>query len=450
MKKILVAGAALLSLAGVAVAGLGLYLAGRLNGPELQKSLLEQARATLGTELRVREMDISLLSGVTLEGIAVPNPAPFRGDLLTADAFVLRYRLLPLLAGRVEVERLALEKPALALAMDARGAFNYETLGRPAAKGAPAAAGSAAPMAASPLRIVMKALAVENGSIVMDDHTKARLMAVEGIDFRSAFEVAGGVAQGAGQVTIGKANFADVLFVRGVRAPLSMSKDNVALSPIRGDVASGVVTGSLNVDLKAFRFTTDVVLKGARVKTLLEEARSAALVSGTLSAKARFEGSGGLATMRGEGSAEVASCRAENSRVLSLLATVLHVPELANPDFEACRVEFKQTGSRFATPVVDLTGDAVRLSGRGSLNLDTSGLDYDMTLALSPKLFAKVTRPELRAGFEEQSDGFAAIAFRLYGTTLEPKTDLLARVGKAAATGAAKQQVNKLLKKKLF
>ena len=451
MKKILLAGGALLLLAVVAVAGLGAYLVSRLNTPELEKSILDQAKATLGTDLQVQDMEISLLSGVTLEGIAVKNPGPFRGDLLTADAFVLRYRLLPLLRGRVEVERLALEKPALALAMDAQGAFNYERLGGSAAKGAPAKPGPASPMAAAPLRIVMKALAVERGSIVMSDHTKARLMAVEEINFRSAFEVASGVAQGAGEVTIGKVNVADVLFVSGVKAPLAMSKERLTLSPIRGELAGGVVSGDLKVDLKGgFRYTTGLVVKGARVKTLLEQAGSAAVVSGTLSGKAHFEGQGGLATMRGQGSADVASCRAENSRVLALLSSVLQVPELANPDFEACRVEFSQTGSRFATPVVKLTGDAVRLSGRGSVNLDTSGLDYEMTLGLAPKLLAKITRPELRAGFKEGSDGFATIDFRLYGTTLEPKTDLLSRVGKAAATGVAKDQVNKLLKTKIF
>ena len=103
-------------------------------------------------------MEISLLSGVTLEGITVANPAPFRGDLLTADAFVLRYRLLPLLAGRVQVDRLALEKPALTLAMDAQGGFNYERLGG-AAKGRPRRP-QRRPRWRAPLRIVMKALAV--------------------------------------------------------------------------------------------------------------------------------------------------------------------------------------------------------------------------------------------------------------------------------------------------
>ena len=443
MKKLLLAGGALLLVAIVALAVLGFFLSSRLNGPALEKELLARAEATLGTDVQVQDVEISLLSGVTLEGIAIANPAPFRGDLLTAEAFVLRYRLLPLLAGRVQVDRLALEKPVLTLAMDAKGGFNYEKLGGGGAPtGASATPAAAPPSAAPPLRIVLKSLAVEGGSILMNDQAKARVMAVEEIDFRSAFEVAGGLAQGTGRVSIGKANFADVLFVRAVEATLAMSKQKLELSPIRGTLAGGTLSGELRVDLAGgFRYATDLVLKGAKLKTLLEESGSAAAFSGTLSGKAHFEGKGGLATMRGQGSADVAACRAENSRVLALLAGVLQVPELANPDFETCHVEFNQTGSRFATPLVKLTGDALRLSGRGSVNLDTSGLDYEMTLGLSPKLFAKITRPEIRGGFEQGEGNFATIDFKLYGTTLEPKTDLLTRIGKAAATGVAKDQL---------
>ena len=103
-----------------------------------REELLDQAKATLGTDARACATWGSRSSpGVTLEGIAVANPAPFRGDLLTADAFVLRYRLLPLLTGRVQVDRLALEKPVLALAMDAKGGFNYEKLGGPRRRARP-------------------------------------------------------------------------------------------------------------------------------------------------------------------------------------------------------------------------------------------------------------------------------------------------------------------------
>jgi hypothetical protein len=448
MKKLLLAVAVAVLVLVLAVLGYGVHLVGRLKTPEFQRELLAQARATVGADVRVKEMDISLLSGVTLKGITIANPAPFRGDLLAAEAFVLRYRLRPLLAGRVEVERLALERPALCLAMDARGVLNYEKLGGGAA-GAPVS-GPPTGAAVVPLRIVLKRLSVEDASIVMTDHTKARLLSVEGADFRSAFEIEGGVAQGTGEATVATVSLADLLFVRGLRSPLALSKKTVRLSPIRGRVAGGEVTGDVTVHLKGFRYVANVEVNGADVKTLLAEAKSAGGVTGKLAAKATFEGSGGLPTMKGRGEGTVSGCHVEHGKTLALLAGILQVPELANPDFEECRVEFTLAGSRLSTPVLSLKGDAVRLRGRGTLNLETSGLDYQMTLGLAPRLLAKVTRPELRPAFKPGSDGFSTVEFRLYGTTVEPQTDLLSRIGKSAATEAAKGQLNKLLKRKIF
>jgi hypothetical protein len=74
-----------------------------------------------------------------------------------------------------------------------------------------------------------------------------------------------------------------------------------------------------------------------------------------------------------------------------------------------------------------------------------------MELALSEKLFAKITAKELRPAFKKREDGFSVVAFRVFGTTEDPQTDLLKRIGTAAATKAVEDQVNKLLGgKKLF
>jgi hypothetical protein len=447
MKKLLFAAGGVALLAVLGAAAYGAVLVSRLNTPEFQRTLLEQARAAVGADVRVKKMDISLLSGVTLEGIAVQNPAPFPGDFLAADAFVLRYKLRPLLAGRVEVERLSLEKPVLALAMDARGAFNYEKLG--GAGRAPATGAAGAPPSALPLKIVLSRLSVEDGSVVMTDATRARLVTVDDADFRSAFEVEGGVARGKGNATIATVNLADLLFLRDVSAPLEASKKAVKLGPIRSRLAGGEATGDVTVRLeRGFRYVASLAVKDAKVKTLLQEARSAAAVSGTLRGKAAFEGTGGLATMKGQGEGRIAECRIENAKVLALLSSVLRVPELANPDFDECRAEFTQAGSRLRTPVVSLKGEAVQLTGRGTVNLDSYALDYDMSLALSSKLLAKVTARELRTAFKDRGDGFSTVDFRVYGTTTSPQTDLLARVGKAAATEAIKGQLGKLFGKK--
>jgi hypothetical protein len=446
MRKILLAVAALVFLVVVAAVGYGRHLVGQLKTPAFRKAVLAQATAAVGADVRAKEMDISLLSGVTLTGITIANPAPFPGDFLTADAFVLRYRLRPLLAGRVEVERLALERPRLALAMDARGVFNYERLGGTASAGA-----KATPAVAVPLRVVLKRLAVDDATVVMTDHTRARLLTVEGADFRSAFEIEGGIAQGSGKATIASVDFADLLFLRRVEAPLSMSKETVKLAPIRGRVAGGTATGGVIVHLKGgFRYVANLEVKDASVKTLLAEAKSAAGVSGTLTAKGAFEGTGGLSTMKGRGQGTIAECRLEHGRTFALLAGILQVPELASPSFDECRAEFTQSGTRLATPVLRLVGRTVQLTGEGNVDLATYALDYRMNLALAPPLFAKVTRPELRPAFRRRRDGFSTIDFHLYGTTLEPQTDLVSRIAKGAATEAAKDQLNRLFKKKIF
>jgi hypothetical protein len=445
MKKVLLGGVALLVVAVLAVAGYGVYLVGKLNTAGFRKTLLDQAKATVGADVRVKEMDISLFSGVTLKGIAIANPAPFAGDFLTADAFVLRYRLRPLLAGRVEVERVALERPTLGLVMDAKGVFNYERLGPSASRPAKTPAATVA----APLRVVLKQLAVEDAWVGMIDHTKARLLAIEGADFRSAFTVEGGIAQGSGEATIATVNLADLLFLRSVRAPLALSKESVKLAPIRGKVAGGEVAGDVTVHLKGgFRYVANLEVKGAQVGALLAEAKSKGGLSGDLQAKATFEGTGGMATMKGRGEGTVTRCRVEQGRTFALLASILQVPELAAPDFEVCRAEFTQSGRYLSTPVLRLEGKAVQLRGRGTVDLDTGGLDYEMSLALAPKLLAKVTRPELRPAFKDRGDGFSAIDFHLYGTTRDPQTDLLSRVAKAAATEAIKGQLDRLFKKK--
>jgi hypothetical protein len=154
--------------------------------------------------------------------------------------------------------------------------------------------------------------------------------------------------------------------------------------------------------------------------------------------------------MKGHGQATITDCRVEHGRTLALLAAVLQVPELASPAFDECRAEFTQSGYRLSTPVLRLVGKAVQLTGKGTVNLATDGLDYQMTLALAPPLFAKVTRPELRPAFRQRGDGFSEIDFRLYGTTLDPQTDLVSRIGKAAATEAARDLLNRLFKQKIF
>jgi uncharacterized protein involved in outer membrane biogenesis len=279
-KKALIAGA-VLAVVFLLVLAYGAWALGRINTPAFQKALLYRARATVGADVRVQHMEVSLLEGVTMKGVAIGNPPGYRGDLLTADEFVLRYRLLPLLRGRFEVRRLSMEKPAITLAMDQRGVFNYEKLGRSKAPAAPAASRSAS-TGAVPLDIVLRRLSLDDARLTVLDERRAPLMKAEDADLSSSFELTGGALVGTGRATIATLALADALFVRSVSAPIETSKDVLKLAPLEARLAGGKVSGGLTVDLKGFRYALRLDVKDAEVKKLLEEARSAQAASGRL------------------------------------------------------------------------------------------------------------------------------------------------------------------------
>jgi hypothetical protein len=456
MKKLLlilgVLGAIVLAVVLVAAIW-GWHMIGKLNTPEFKATLLQRAKEATGTNVDVHSLDISLTSGVTMKGVRVDNPPPFTGPFLTADAFVLRYRLRPLLSGRFEVQQLSLDKPVVSLAMDSKGGFNYDRLGAAAPKTAtPVPATPASGGGSLPFKLVLSKLSVSHADVGMTDATKATLLKVHDANFDSSFEIEGAAARGHGDASINSISMADMLFLRDVKAKLDVTPDVVKLAPLNSKLAGGDAGGDLTLKMKnGFRYTMNLDVKNADVKTLASEAKSAGGVEGKLAAKATFEGTGGMETMKGKGKAEITSCKVSNSKVLSMLSTLLRVPELASPDFKQCLVEFQMNGNRVDTPVISFKGAITEITGHGTMNMASGALDYQLNLALSNALLGKMPAPEMRAAFKDRGDGFGATDFKVFGTTAAPQNDLAGRVGKAAATEVAKKGIQKLFGgKKLF
>jgi uncharacterized protein involved in outer membrane biogenesis len=186
MKRWLLVAAGVLVVVVALVVGLAVRLVHSLDTPKIKRSLLDQVSAAAGTRVDARQVDVALLSGITLGGVSVSNPPPYSGSLLTADAFVLRYRLWPLLAGRLELARLSLKRPVLSLVMDSRGVFNYERLGRASTPGPPS-------HGALPVDLVLSKLSIDGARVVVRDATSA-FVKIEGADLDSSFVVSGAAA----------------------------------------------------------------------------------------------------------------------------------------------------------------------------------------------------------------------------------------------------------------
>jgi hypothetical protein len=348
--------------------------------------------------------------------------------------------------GRIHVDEVRLDKPAVFLSMDSQGRFNYEGL---FARAGSAATGRAASTAV-PLAILLRRLAVTDAAIRMTDARKAPLLAVEDADFRSSFSAGPSGVEGKGKATLARVRIADVLQMTGVSSPLAVESDRLKLAPIRGRLAEGELGADVSVRLKGgFRWSARLDLEDAQVARLLEDARARPMLAGRLRANGSFEGgAAGLATTTGKWRARIVDCAAHDVRLLALLSTLLGLPELANPDFDECQADFELKGNRLETSALSMKGRLVRLGGHGQADLRSSALDYDMTLALARTLLDRVPAKELRAAFQEQPDGFGSTQFRVTGTFAEPRTDLTSRIGRAAAGELLRGGLERLFGKK--
>lgn len=448
LKVVLAAVAVVALLAGVGVLLLSRYV----QSAGFRRAVLAAAHDTLGADVTIGDLRVSLLRGATLERVTVLNPPGFAGDLLSTDALVMRYRLLPLLRRRLVMEQVSLERPVLRLARDDRGQWNYEKLGvRP---GPPAARPSPRPPAPSeaPLvagggairDLVLSKLAVSGGEIVLLRQSSAVAARIQQLTLTTSVAWDGHTLSGAGGAGIGTLSLANAVFVRQLVTPLAFSGGEIRLAPLAGKLAGGDVSGTLALRLPAgSRYAARVQVRNADVAGLLQEAGATRRVlRGNLQAQLALEGTGGLSTIAGRGHVEITSGVLVDAPILTTLALLLNLPVLRDLAFEECRIEFALAENVLETPVIRLIARDLQLTGRGSVALSSLSFDHQLTLALGKAAFDRAPRA-LRATLTERADGLRAMDFRVWG----PYDALRIDLGDRAVRGIAGELLGQGLRK---
>ncbi len=132
---------AILALIIIAVAGVMIFFP-----KDKAKNLaIEKISSALERKVTVDNVSISFWGGlgIYLEGIRIANPPGFEGpDLLSATALDIKLRLFPLLRKEIQMDRLILVKPQIALhrLTDGRSNYKFGASQAPATPGAPPSA----------------------------------------------------------------------------------------------------------------------------------------------------------------------------------------------------------------------------------------------------------------------------------------------------------------------
>src|SRR5258705_6392367 len=123
--------------AGALALGIAILSFAEFSSPQLGRALLDRASASTGVRLEADDFRLSILRGLSLGHVRAGGRYPGGSYDLTLDRIVFQHRLLPLLSGRLAVDRIRLERPH-AVMIEAEGAS-------PAAGGAAAGAAAVAP-----------------------------------------------------------------------------------------------------------------------------------------------------------------------------------------------------------------------------------------------------------------------------------------------------------------
>ncbi len=163
--------AAVLLLAFGALFAAGIFTLKKMFPPEKVKALITQnATEFLQREVRVGDVEIGILSGISVSDFAVSESHTFKsGTFLSSEKFVLKFQLLPLLRKKVVVDEITLQRPEIQVIQRADGkTFNFSDLMK-TSTAAPKAAAPEKGEEAAPLSLTVSKANITDGRVTFID-----------------------------------------------------------------------------------------------------------------------------------------------------------------------------------------------------------------------------------------------------------------------------------------
>lgn len=422
----------------IALVASGVFFITRyLHTPEFKERVLSTVQEATGSAVEVAEMDISLLRGITLEGVVIADPSGLSDEFLAADRLILHHQLLPLLSRQVQIHRLSLDRPVATMVQGEDAAWNFEQFfSTPSESGAkPVRAPEETSEGERAFDVNLSHLSISDAEISMLNSEGGVMAQVHDLNLVSSGNFLEKRLNAVGNLTAKTVNLGGSLLLRDVSAPVLISPEALKFSAVSGQLAGGDLSGDIVFSSDPeFQYVLNLQLTGADVNALLQEVKMGPEINGKLQASVRMEGRGAFSSMVGQGQVSLVGGRVSHLPAQEFIASLLQVPSLSEVNFEECVVEFTLAGNILKTPIVRLLSPLVQVTGKGSVSLEKNTLDHDMILALSKEVLSQLPAPLLRA-FNQGEDGFYTLEFRLWGPFHSPQTNIQQKIARGAAEG---------------
>jgi uncharacterized protein involved in outer membrane biogenesis len=212
MRRIIVITATVVGAIVIFIGVILFYAATNLNSiiAERRQTILDRVSASLGRPVHAADIKVALGRGgimADVTGVQVADdPAISTKPFIEASDVYTKLQLMPLLARRIEVTEVVLDKPVIRIVQARDGTFNVSTIGRnngsaptpkPEAKGGPSTLAAAAKGRSTLDTLQVRDFSINNGTVIYQAagaSTGASINAIDltvrNFDFDSAFTIA--------------------------------------------------------------------------------------------------------------------------------------------------------------------------------------------------------------------------------------------------------------------
>ncbi len=432
-KAILIGLAVVVALVIALLVGLNLYV----QSPGAQARIQEELSKALRLPLKITNTSVTPWSDLRITGISIPHGS---ANFLEAASFTARYRLLPLLDGKLIITEMQVEAPKVIWVQSPDGKWKLpgpeeQSVEKPPEKPIEAKIENVAktekirPVQKKNFAVIINRFDVKDGAFELLDKDRkhvATFTEVNMIYTKLTSEQVEGTA------TVGKVIWADGLTLENATTPFSFTSADheLSLPDIAATLAGGTVRGRYLSRAEGDHTMYTCAAKFERVdldRFFTQSGGDARQATGELSGNFDMRGeSGRKDKLTGTGHLTLRDGRFRQLGFFQTIGEVFNIRSLTDFRVSEGDAELHLSGQKILVERILLAATDLRVSAKGTIHLDKR-VNLEAKLAAEDSLLQAI--PSLFTdNFVRGEDGRRAITFNIGGTTDKLKTDLVERM----------------------
>ncbi|MEM6884610.1 MAG: AsmA-like C-terminal region-containing protein [Verrucomicrobiota bacterium] len=383
-------------LSGAAVAG---YFYLKSDG--FKTKVEETVSQNTTTPVTINSLGISL-SGITMQGLEIPNDEPLSDNFLATREFELKLKWMSLLEEMPAIDAIRIGAPALILHQSAAGGMHLPLKD--------AGDGTGGQSTSTGIDLLLKELKIEEGRFQAYDPEGAQLLVIDGFNLSGDVRRISGDWKLASSLSTQSIVAGPYITVKDASSPLTMDKKIVSLPELYGTFYQGSLDGMSQVDLNPDDPTFSFALKGVGSdmdKMMQSFGKEAGFMQGSLNFELSGNGNASAPkNLSGKGNFSIAPAKMPKLQAARILGSILGIKLMQDGTFEQVKGTFTLNDQVVDFSQLEVISENVSVKLTGTVGFDTQ-LNLQGNIILEPgatdvfsKLFGQ-TADEIRSEVRE-------------------------------------------------